>query len=407
MKIAMLVHRFPSLSETFIALQISALSQKTDCEIEIFSLGSRGESSWLPKGTEAELQSVRLHSFDQEVKRQPKLLRYLSVIKKYPIAFFKYLIMRNKPVRLKSLVNDLMLLGDMSRFDIVHSQFATIGNNIVAYKKHGFLPSSVKYSCAVRGYDISRKDMVSAINWQDMFEHISLFLPVCHFFAGKLRAMGCERPIAICPSPVNTQQLAERAQITRSEEPVCMVSVGRLTEKKGIDLALRACRRLLDAGIKFEYHVIGGGEAQEMLSKLKDELDLAASVFFHGAWESERVIAFYDQVDLLLAPSKTASNGDSEGIPNVLKEAMVAGVPVVSSRHAGIPELVADGVTGFLCEEDSADDLFRIIMHAVSQRPDWKRIAERARAKVLEEFDPAVCAEKLYLDFNSLLEVKT
>lgn len=402
MKIAMLVHRFPSLSETFIALQISALCQFPDCEVEIFSLGSQGEPDWLPKGTEAALSAVQLHAYDRDVKPKPKFLRYLSILRRNPVAFLKYFILRNKPVRFKTLVNDLTLFGDLSRFDIVHCQFATIGNNLAAYKKHGFIAPEVRLSCAIRGYDVSREDVVRSIRWPDIFEQVSLFLPVCGFFEDKLLAMGCKQAISLCPSPVNTFQSLVQSGPERVDGPLRLISVGRLTEKKGLDVALRACRYLLDEGVQFEYHVIGGGEDQAALLALRDELALSGCVFFHGAWQSERVIAFYSEVDLLLAPSKTATNGDSEGIPNVLKEAMIAGVPVVTSRHAGIPELVTDGVTGFLCDENSEQDLYRSLKRAMSHKDQWPDIADKARNKVLKEYDPMRCAEKLYDDFLAL-----
>jgi colanic acid/amylovoran biosynthesis glycosyltransferase len=90
---------------------------------------------------------------------------------------------------------------------------------------------------------------------------------------------------------------------------------------------------------------------------------------------------------ILLAPSVTAGDGDEEGIPNVVKEAMAVGLPVVSTVHAGIPELVVDGESGFLVPERSVDDLAERIMYLCDHPEIWPQMSRAARRKVETEFD--------------------
>jgi len=404
-----LVDQFPNLSETFIALQISALSTIKGCEIEVFSFGPEGSWHFLPSGTEAALRRCSIHNMNRSVKRIAKPFRFIKIIKKYPKAFLKYLIAEKKPTKINTLVNDLCLIGDLGSFDIAYCQFATIGHNLVTYQDNGFLSESTKICCAIRGYDISVDSNRYSLQWHRMFQRIEMFLPVCSFFRAELERMGCASQIAVCPSPVNTGKLIDSAF---SEDPqensgcLKLLSIGRLVEKKGIDVALLACKELKDAGVNFEYHIIGSGPEMEKLQMLGRELGLTNQLTFHGQQPSNFVMDFYRSASLFLAPSRTARNGDSEGIPNVLKEAMLMSVPVVTSDHAGIPELVEHEVTGYVCAQNSAAAYFDLLLFAIEGRDDWGHITSLAKEKVLTDYTPEVCASKLFRNFEKLVHAR-
>jgi colanic acid/amylovoran biosynthesis glycosyltransferase len=107
--------------------------------------------------------------------------------------------------------------------------------------------------------------------------------------------------------------------------------------------------------------------------------------------------------DIVLAPSVVDDRGDQEGIPNVLKEAMALGIPVVATRHSGIPDLIEDGVTGFLAEERDARGLAHAVHQWIKANQSARgRMIRRARRHVEEEFDSESLSEKLLSRFMSL-----
>jgi len=158
---------------------------------------------------------------------------------------------------------------------------------------------------------------------------------------------------------------------------------------------LRAVAAARRRGIELRYTVIGDGPLRGRLEALAGELGIEDSVSFLG-WRLQDAIveALYDH-DVLLAPSITAPDGDQEGIPITLMEAMATGMPVVTTRHSGIPELVEDGVSGLLADEGDyaalADALKRI-----SDSPELARsIGRAARLRVSEIHDADALDEQL------------
>ncbi len=132
---------------------------------------------------------------------------------------------------------------------------------------------------------------------------------------------------------------------------VTFLSVGRLVEKKGHEFLLRSLRKVFDATGDVRLRIVGEGELRSTLTALADELGLADRVTFVGAVSSDVVLNEMQNADVFVLHSLTGSDGDREGIPVSIMEACATGLPVVSTRHSGIPELVIEGVNGFLVDE--------------------------------------------------------
>jgi glycosyltransferase involved in cell wall biosynthesis len=124
--------------------------------------------------------------------------------------------------------------------------------------------------------------------------------------------------------------------------------VGRLVEKKGFDDLLHACAQLASSGRRFRCDVYGEGPARADLETLRDRLGLAEVVRFRGARTQDEVLAAYHGADLFVLTPRVTADGDRDGVPNVLIEAMACGLPVVSTPVGGVPELVSHGADGFL-----------------------------------------------------------
>ncbi len=132
------------------------------------------------------------------------------------------------------------------------------------------------------------------------------------------------------------------------------MSVGRLVEKKGIRYAIDALANFRSSGRDVVFDVVGDGILRDQLMKQASELGVSDYVRYHGALSSDAVGRILRGGHLFVAPSVTAASGDQDAATNSGKEAMATGLPVVVTRHGGMPEMVSDGVTGFLVPEQDA-----------------------------------------------------
>jgi glycosyltransferase involved in cell wall biosynthesis len=177
--------------------------------------------------------------------------------------------------------------------------------------------------------------------------------------------------------------------------PPLILSVGRLVEKKGFPDLVRACARLKQSGQRFRCEIYGEGPLSGELIKLIDSLGLAAEVTLAGACSQRELIPVFQQADVFaLAPFVTA-DGDRDGIPNVLVEAMACGLPVVSTDVAGIPELVRHGQNGLLVAPHDDEGLAAALATLLDDLEQRRRLGAEARRTVIEGFDVRAAACQL------------
>jgi glycosyltransferase involved in cell wall biosynthesis len=200
------------------------------------------------------------------------------------------------------------------------------------------------------------------------------------FAAGRVRAMvdpadvgkvvvirnGVTAPASPLPAPV---------------EPVpTVLAVARLVRKKGLDTLLRSVAALRRDGVALRTEIVGAGPERRALEALARELGVADMVVFHGALDREGVDAALARATVFALPSRPLADGDADGLPVAIVEALAAGVPVVSTRVAGIPEAVIDGRSGLLVEPDDLSAL-TAALRTVVEDPE---LAERLRAGARE-----------------------
>lgn len=178
-------------------------------------------------------------------------------------------------------------------------------------------------------------------------------------------------------------------------ERLVVTCVGRLVPEKGQSLLIQSIASMRRAGHPVQLTVVGDGPERESLRALAAKLGLGADVSFLGAVAHTQVDEVLRRTDIFCLPSF------AEGVPIVLMEAMALGLPVISTRVMGIPELVQDGVSGRLVSPGSADELGRAIAELAAD-PDLRyRFGVAARERVASEFDlraNAVSLRRLYLD---------
>jgi colanic acid/amylovoran biosynthesis glycosyltransferase len=166
---------------------------------------------------------------------------------------------------------------------------------------------------------------------------------------------------------------------------VKLLGVGRFVEKKGFRYLIEMAAILKQRGVDFELRIIGSGPLDQELRALTQQLQLQKQVLFLGPKSTAEVRAAMVDTDMVIVPSVTTDNGDMEGLPVVIMEAMATGAAVVASDHAGIPEIVIQGESGFLTPERHAESIADAV-YQYTHTPSMKMLT-RARQLIEENFN--------------------
>jgi colanic acid/amylovoran biosynthesis glycosyltransferase len=166
-----------------------------------------------------------------------------------------------------------------------------------------------------------------------------------------------------------------------NNEPIRILTVARHVEKKGLEYAIKAVAQL-DIDRPIRYHIAGDGPRREQLENLISELDATDRIEILG-WQTQQEVAqLMADAHVFVLPSVTAANGDKEGTPTALLEAQATGLPVVSTTHAGIPEIVSDGDSGVLVPERDVSALADALENVTSHPERWAEMGQLGREYV-------------------------
>jgi glycosyltransferase involved in cell wall biosynthesis len=195
---------------------------------------------------------------------------------------------------------------------------------------------------------------------------------------------GDETPVQLAYHGVDLDQ---RLRSPRPGEPPTVLAVGRLVEKKGHETLLLATARLRDRGLRFMVRLAGEGPEWPRLQRLVHELDLGDRVAFLGPLTESEVRQEYEHADVFALPCRKLPNGDQDGLPNVILEAMAHGVPVVSTPLGGIVEAIVDGESGLLAQQDDATGLADQLARLIAEPTLRDAIGLCGRRRVAERFE--------------------
>jgi glycosyltransferase involved in cell wall biosynthesis len=201
---------------------------------------------------------------------------------------------------------------------------------------------------------------------------------------GELQRHAGATPVRLVYHGVDVETVAPRVIVPG---PPRVLSVGRLVEKKGHDTLIRAAAMLRDEGVAFTLRIAGDGPEWPRLQRLVHELDLAGHVTFLGPLNTVEVQSEYGSASVFALACRQLANGDRDGLPNVLLEAMVQGLPVVGTTQAGIVEAVEHGRTGLLAPPDNPAALADALRRLLTDPQLARRLGASAQASVCERFD--------------------
>ena len=201
-----------------------------------------------------------------------------------------------------------------------------------------------------------------------------------------------------------TRLLKEHAGPSTRNGRIRLLSVGRLVEKKGFDIFVEACGILRRRGVAFESVIVGeDGEHTEEVKRRIASHNLEQSVRLIGPMPQARLFEEYQRATMFCLPCRVLDNGDRDGIPNVLVEAMACGLPVVTTAISGIPEVVKDEINGLLVPTENPEALADALMRINQDHSLARRLSAEARSTVSERFDGDRFAAELAALFREAL----
>ncbi|PAX51492.1 glycosyltransferase [Brunnivagina elsteri] len=392
MKIAFIVEKFPALTETFILNQVIGLIELGH-EINIYA--------YYPDDTNklhSDVIKYGLLSHTHYMVEVPEnyIFRVLQAIwliiinlKKAPLAvlrslnFFKY----GKPAISLRLFYSILAFLDSQTYDIIHCQFGMYG--IEGMRLRELAAIRGKLITCFRGYDISWyiKEFGDDI-YKELFTKGDFFLTNCNFFRERAIKLGCEASkIIVHGSGIDCDRFAFKARYISCDRQIRIVTIGRLIEKKGIEYSIRAVAKILKDYPNLEYNIIGEGYLKKDFQQLINKFDIKDKIHLLGWKNQQEIIETLDNSHIFIAPSVTAINGNQDAPVNTLKEAMAMGLPVIGTYHGGIPELVEDGISGFLVPERDANAIANKIIYLIEHPEIWLSMGKAGRSYVEKHYN--------------------
>ncbi|HOM76201.1 MAG TPA: glycosyltransferase [Anaerohalosphaeraceae bacterium] len=406
MKIAFVVSRFPTLTESFVVQQIAAMiernwdaavwafaeSQQTEIQKEVKEYGLLNKTVYLSMpSAKTALRLKGVFWLVASLLLSPKNASSLlySFIKdrsfSYQTLLLLYAYLKGKP-------------------DVVHAHFGPNAIPFLGLKKTGL---NLKLITSFHGYDVSVYTRRQGEHvYDELFLYGDIFTYNSESTRQKLLNLGCpEGKMIKLPMAVEVEKIPFKERFLNPSDKIRLLSVGRLVEMKGREYALKAAAKLKDK-YPLQYDIVGDGPLRPDLEKLAADLGLGSSVKFWGWTSSEALTDLYDQAHLFVHPSITSSDGNQEGQGMVLLEAQACGIPVVATKHGAFPDSVIDGRTGFLVPEKDADALAERLDFLISSPHLWPQMGRLGRRFVQDNFDSKILNNRLEDIYRRLVQAK-
>ena len=379
MRIGYVVKRFPRYSETFVVTEVLA-HEAAGWDVEIFSLRPPNDTH-----------------FQDLLARVRAPVRYLPSEGTRPVDFWAALqeageLLAGGWAALESargasagdVYQALLLALEVRRRGIehLHAHFATVAAGVARLAAR---LAGVPFTFTAHAKDIFH-ETVQPEDLRRKLEEASAVVTVSDFNLAHLRATfgGAAAGVRRVYNGLDLGRFPYAEPRSRTRR---VLAVGRLVEKKGFDVLLQAAALMSARGVDFTVDLIGGGELEEQLRTQLDELGLGRRARLLGPQPQAEIVRAVSEAAAFAAPCVVGRDGNRDGLPTTLLEAMALGTPCVSTDVTGIPELLRDGETGLLVPQNDAAALATALERLLDDPALRITLAARARRRIEQDFD--------------------
>lgn len=386
MKVAYILKMYPRFSETFIVNEILEL-ERQGVDVRIYSLRKPDDGRFHARLASVKASVVYVPQYPQ---MEPERIQqaHQFVRQAHPEAYARVqadTLARGQDYAIKRFLQAGFIAAHLLRHpvDAIHAHFASSATR-VAYLVSQMI--GLPYSFTAHAKDIYQEE-VDPASLRSKIRHARFVVTVSRYNQQYLQEImqGETADVRSLYNGVDLNLFSPTIQMAR--HPNLILSVGRLVAKKGFDVLIQACAELFRQGTSFECVIIGEGEDRQHLVDMVASLDLQAHIRLVGPQPQEKVLLAYQQAALFTLPCVIAADGNRDGLPTVLLEAMACGLPVISTKVTGVPEIIDHGVNGLLVEPGNAVALAEAITGLLHDPSQQQRMSLAARLKAEQAFD--------------------
>lgn len=393
MKVIYVLSQFPKLSESFILNEIVELV-KNDIDVLILSRTKPNEKIIHEEIKHYELLN-RTYYFNLKDIMKANILIYsyylfthiintmlnLEIPKKnsLKIAYFATLIRREKP-------------------SCIHTHFATMGS----FVKELSNLSNIPYTITTHAYDIYVNSNIK--NLKNVMENAELVVTISDYNKNYLKnTISIKNKIEVIRCGIDSKKFKPTDKSIHNKNKINILTVSRLVEKKGIKYLIESIPTVINEYPNCKFTIVGSGPLKNSLEQLSNVLNIDKYIDFKGDVSDSELQRDYNDADMFVIPCIVAKNGDRDGIPVSLMEAMAMEIPVISTNVSGIPELIEDGVSGILAPPEDNYAISKAIISLCDNEDLRTKMGINGRISVSEHYNIKKETPKL---LNLFYEIK-
>lgn len=388
MRVAFVLKGYPRLSEAFVAQEIAALERRG---LDILIVSLRRPTDRRRNPIHDAIRAGVTYLPEYLLLEPLRVLRAWLKVRKFPTyknanrAWLRDLARDPTPNRLRRFGQALVLAAELpSDVARLHAHFLHTPASVARYAA---MLRGLPWTGSAHAKDIwttpewEKREKLASCEWlvtctRVNRDHLDALAP-----AGRVELVYHGIDLARFPPMVGRREVRDGSKVG----PVTILSVSRLVEKKGTEVLLEALARLAPT-LDWKFIHAGGGPLARKLEGRARALGIAARVEWRGPLTQDQLLVEYRQADLFVLASRIAADGDRDGLPNVLAEAQSQALACVATRVSAIPELVRDGSTGLLVEENDPDALARTIDSLITDPARRRLLGEAGLARVRNDF---------------------
>lgn len=365
---------FFDVSQTFVYHQVALLSKHYDMEL-------LGMAFMNPHGYD-------LSSFETHKVNRPR-------------GYFNRVLYRFTGIRIFSAVSLLKLfrLFRKKRFRAIHAHFGTNALLILPFARFFRIPLVVTFHGADASRMLRVKNYVKRL--PKLFDYAAAIIIVSRHMEKSLKLDNWMHKVHIIPCSVDPDEFEANPDKIKNGR-INLIHAGRLTPKKGVPNLIRVFAELASKYPEVDLDLAGEGDDEFECRQIVEIYGLENRVRFHGAVDHDNMKKMLENADIFVLNSRTAADGDMEGTPVSLLEAMSLGIAVVSTRHAGIPDVIRDGENGLLVPEFADESLRKAIERLIVDEDFRQTLGREANKTVKQKYSLQVMEEKLIRVFGSI-----